>query len=515
MIERQIIIALIVSTDYLRQIRDIFNVQFLESEMARRLAGWCIEFYDQYHEAPQKHIQDIYYEKLSQGLLPEIATEIEEDILPGLSEEYEQESINVRYLLRQTRQHFTRQHLEMHKEQIEELLNAGKLNEAERISSAFKPLKTFSSNTVDLSKESSLSSVTSAFSEVKTPVIYYARQLGQFWNDELIKGGFVVLMGSEKRGKTWRLLEMSLRAARQKRKVAFFQAGDMTDNQQIRRIGINLAGKSDKEKFLGKQLEPVRDCILNQLDLCTKKERECDFGVFDDKSEEFIRNEARIGDIRKAIEEFPTYKPCYNCTEYWNKKLGAVWMKEIDMGDEVLTAAEAVKHFEKFFIRYKRNFRIETYTNGSLTLGIMNETLDRWKREDNWEPDLIALDYVDLLAYDGPRTEFRHQINSIWKGCRAISQDRNQPLFLTATQADAKSFEKKRLRLSNFSEDKRKYGHATAMYGLNQDPNGREKGLGLMIINKLVLREDDFEIADEVTVLQNLRRGRPFLGSYF
>ena len=52
------------------------------------------------------------------------------------------------------------------------------------------------------------------------------------------------------------------------------------------------------------------------------------------------------------------------------------------------------------------------------------------------------------------------------------------------------------------------------MYGLNQSKDGREKQLGIMRINEIIIREGDFSDKNEVTVLQNLRKGRPFLQSY-
>jgi len=116
------------------------------------------------------------------------------------------------------------------------------------------------------------------------------------------------------------------------------------------------------------------------------------------------------------------------------------------------------------------------------------------------------------------RMEFRHQQNEIWKALRGLSQERRkgiQPLIITATQADANSYDRDLLRLKNFSEDKRKYSHVTAMYGLNQDPHGREKKIGIMRINELVLREGAFDDNRVVYILQNLKRGQPYLGSYF
>jgi len=90
----------------------------------------------------------------------------------------------------------------------------------------------------------------------------------------------------------------------------------------------------------------------------------------------------------------------------------------------------------------------------------------------------------------------------------------DQDALSSPTQADAKSYETHTLKLSNFSEDKRKYGHCTAFFGLNQDKNGREKKIGLLRINELIAREGRFDAASTVTVLQSLDQGRPFIGSY-
>jgi len=97
---------------------------------------------------------------------------------------------------------------------------------------------------------------------------------------------------------------------------------------------------------------------------------------------------------------------------------------------------------------------------------------------------------------------------------RGLSQERHV-LVVTATQADSESYERKRLTMSNFSEDKRKLSHVTAMYGLNQDPQGREKKLGILRINEIVVREGEFSNDREVWVLQDLAAGRPFLESFF
>ena len=187
-------------------------------------------------------------------------------------------------------------------------------------------------------------------------------------------------------------------------------------------------------------------------------------------------------------------------------------MESVDTGNP-LTVKEAQDAVEAFFINNKRRFKLSSHANGTLSIKQIKALLDIWEKQDDFVPDVIVIDYADLLVAEG-RVEFRHQQNEIWKGMRNLSQERHC-LVLTATQADANSYEQNRLKLKNFSEDKRKYAHVTACYGLNQDTKDREKKIGIMRINEIVIREGDFSNSSEVTVLQKLERGRPFLSSYW
>jgi hypothetical protein len=482
----------------------------LESPMAIRIAGWCITYYDTYKKAPGKHIEDIYFAQLKKGLPKSIAEEIEEDILPGLSEEYETQSLNVSYLIDQTKTYFNSRQLTNHIEGIQELIARGEVLEAEKVALTYKPILKDNVSDLNLSDVAALKQIEIAFAEASLPVIRYPKQLGNFLNSQMVRGGFVAFMASEKRGKSFFLLDMAMRAVKQKAKVAFFQAGDMTESQQMRRICINLARKSDLDKYTGKMFEPVRDCVFNQIDNCTKPERECSFGIFN-KTEKDVRYAITFEELKNALEDNPDYKPCYNCKEYEHHKIGAVWIKQVEVKNK-LEVNEAKEVYDKFFIKNKRQIMLSTHANSTLSVSQIETLLDVWEQKD-FTPDLIIIDYADLLVPD-VKMEYRHQQNDIWKRLRGLSQKKHC-LIVTATQADADSYGRNRLGLKNFSEDKRKYSHVTAMYGMNQDPDGREKKIGIMRLNELVVREGDFDNTNEVWILQNLKRGLPVLVSYF
>ena len=101
-----------------------------------------------------------------------------------------------------------------------------------------------------------------------------------------------------------------------------------------------------------------------------------------------------------------------------------------------------------------------------------------WEYQDDFVLDLILVDYADLMTIKEVASgePFWHRIDKVWQGLRGISQ-KQHALLVTATQADAKSYGQDRLGRPNFSEDKRKYVDVIAMWGLNQDRNGRERSL--------------------------------------
>lgn len=514
-IERKIITGLIVSTEFLQGIRQIWTPQLLQSGASKRIARWCIEYYDTHKKAPGKDIETIFLVKVKQEKIPkDVAEEIETDILPGLSEEYSSQHFNFAYLIDQTTKYLSERHLENFAKSIQLLLEQGELLEAEKLAHDYKTIIKTTSGTLDLSDPIVLEKIEKIFTHEAQPVVTFPGALGTLWNNEMVRGGFVAFMASEKRGKSYLLLEVAIRASKQGAQVAFFQAGDMSEGQQLKRICTYKTKQpfsplKDLKKFI-----PVKDCIYNQDDSCNKKERECDHGIFTEKDilqmNEKIRKKITMEFLQKKFKENPDYKPCYNCLEWKDKPWGAVWIKAIN--PKQLTYIDGQTAIKKFFVDRGRKFKLSSHANNTLSVKEIEALIELWEKQDGFSPDVIVVDYADILVSDVK--EFRHSQNDIWKSLRGLSQKRHC-LVITATQADAKSYEQERLTLSNFSEDKRKYAHVTAMYGLNQDPHGREKELGVLRINELVVRDSEFYTSTEVHVLQALNIGQPFLGSFW
>lgn len=196
--ERKIIIGLITSTEYLKKVRTTFDVQFLQSTAAKRLATWCVEYYDKYAKAPMRDIEGIFYEKIKATNFPkEVAEEIEQDILPSLSEEYENEGVNTDYLIDQTIGYFRlRQATLLHENQQIALRN-NDLNSFFQLQTLFKPI-----------------SINDNEQTLKPSEIYTMEaQPVQWLIEDLLPKGLTIFGGKGKTGKSYLMLNMAINLA--------------------------------------------------------------------------------------------------------------------------------------------------------------------------------------------------------------------------------------------------------------------------------------------------------------
>jgi hypothetical protein len=510
-IERQILIGMIISDDFLRQIHELWTPKLMKTKLSKRISKWCVEYYKEYGQAPKQDMETIYIDKLKAEKLQDAEAELIEDLLADLSDEYDRRKLNVKYLLTKTKEYFIERGLEEHHSEIRQLLENGDVEEANALASKYSTPVETAANVLDFSnKKQVFERLTELFSEKTEPLFPYPGAAGQMINEFLLRESFIAFLAPEKRGKSITLLDLAMRAVRHGCNVAYFQAGDMSELNQLRRIAINRTGKNTSEKYMGKQWLPVKDCILNQLDLCTEKERECTFGIFEDGEIE-SRDDVTKELLLQKSKDYPGYEPCTNCLKFRKNKWGTPWFVEKDLGSE-LTEPEAKKAFEKFFFKKKRRFQLYTYPNKTLTVKEMERRLDQSEKEDGFVADVIILDYADIVVAPHIR-DFRHEQDNIWANLRGLAQKRFA-LLATATQGDAKSNKSNILTVDNFSEDKRKIGHVTALFGLNRDPEGREARLKMIRLNKIVAREGDADPYETVTVLQSLGQSIFLLTSF-
>ena len=454
-IERILLIGYIVSEDYIAQVNQWLHESYLDGRGARTILRWCRQYYEKYGKAVFKDIQNRFITALKDNELDEDEAEYISNLLASLSGEFERkrEKFNAEYHIEVAEKFCRTKHLEQITQSIQSYVSQGRIEEAETCVKEFAPL---SKNTQTWCKPfEDKEGLLRALSTQQEPIVFRLRgELGKFLNPQLYRGAFLSFLAPEKRGKSFLLQEIALQAYLQGCNVAFFECGDMSETQ--RKIRLSQ--------------------YISQLP---------------------YRRDAKPGEIIQV--------------HYPLDFEGNTEMREL----RNLNADDTSASLDKWLRRKrtasgsKGEFRLSCHSNDTLTAKDMRRILEQWNKEDGFVPDLIVDDYLDIHAAEDARKDFRHQDNQKWTNARTLNLDYNC-VYVTATQADADSYDRESLGMKNFSENKRKYAHVTAMYALNQTKD--EKMLNIIRIGDIgVVREG--ASLPQVQILQCLEIGRPYIDS--
>jgi hypothetical protein len=453
---RKILMGMIVDATVLSRLASRWDGSLFREDWANLIAGWCIGFYQKYNKAPENHIEGLFHQWADDN--PDTAgIELIGKFLGQLSNEYAQlkKTINASYILDVAAEHFNKVRVEKLIEGMQGELDGGKLDKAFALASKFNRLDISTKAQVDLLEDPDV--IRGAFSERNDSLVEYKGALGNFFGSAFERDSFIAFMGPEKRGKTWWLIDVAWRAMLQGRRVAFFEVGDMSQKQIVRRFMVRASGRPLKPKVIQVPTAIEHPDSENQIPHIDFEER-----VFKRKLNAKDAWKACLKTIRKQNSEHALLK---------------LWC----------------------------------YPNSTLSMSALGSELQILERQ-GWSPDLIVIDYADILAPPPGYTESRDQINANWKAMRALSQSLHCCL-VTATQSNAASYYADTVDRSNFSDDKRKFAHVTGMIGINQSPTEKEKGV--MRLNWLVLRESEFDETKCCYVAGCLALANPAMRSTF
>ena len=133
-IERELTLGVICKDEICQWVEDNVLWEWIQAPSAKKVIRLVIEFYNKQGKAPRQDTEGLYYEWLrNEKLTTDEAEELEQDILPDLSNEAEQKEINVKYLLQRLEHYFNERRIICHNERIKNLVESGDHEEAERL----------------------------------------------------------------------------------------------------------------------------------------------------------------------------------------------------------------------------------------------------------------------------------------------------------------------------------------------------------------------------------------------
>lgn len=253
---------------------------------------------------------------------------------------------------------------------------------------------------------------------------------------------------------TWEMIDLAYTAMEQRRKVAFFEIGDLTQHQLIRRMAIRACRRPLKPKTVWYPTSIERDP--------------------EEEDKVHVEREEKVFEGELAWQEAL-------------RRMAKIQQKKLRSDESY--------------------FRLSCHPTFSVNIQQIENILQSWERHD-WVPDVVIIDYADNLAPPYGSGEGRDAINETWGRMRGLSQSWHN-LVITATQATRASYSAKVVTREHPSEDKRKLAHATAMVGINTTHDEKTKGVSRR--NWVVLREEEFFEEKCVYVAGCLAVGRPII----
>ena len=273
----------------------------------------------------------------------------------------------------------------------------------------------------------------------------------------LLRGDLSAFIGKPKGKKSFALMFAAQTAIEQGCKVAYF-TWEMRGRQLVRRTWQSFTNK------------PPKDMVLDMPEFS------------------LVSSGSKTEDAQYDVQLRKVSVPAIDLTE--TEEMQSKLRKRFGLGD----------------------LRMVTFPAYSATVEDMVAQLDAMAWYENFVPDLVIVDYADIIKPSkGAGTEYRHQLDSIWKGLRALAQMRKIHV-MTASQTNRAGL-KGDIELEHIAEDMRKLTHVSILLALNQTPEERE--VGIMRVKTLLNRDDDIRNDGEAVVLQQLGVGRFHLDSKF
>ena len=505
--ERYIITALILSEEVCRMLHRKYEPAYMQTKLTREVADWCFDFFQKYDTSPKMEITAVFENKTKGGYIdPDLGDEIEV-FLESISEEYsESTEFNVKYYSELALEYFKKRSYILLSERLRKAAEED-VTKAEQVYTNFTKVLETQDTSREVYSDKGLDEYKQSVLDAPPELFRMPGALGQMMGP-IMRETFIGILGREKVGKTYAMFMFAIMAAKCGLNVAMIETGDMTQDQLDTRFYNYVTRKTNRADKAGTYRVPRLDCLLNQTAQCRKVGgKQIVQPGSDGNQDQFLVDHTDSKVLRK-------HKPCIDCwkdRQMRKRFKGSVWWQEEEIGVwNWKEAREKSRRFQKYF---KGKIVTEAYDMQTVRMSdIRDWLLVKQKRKDGkpFIPHLVLVDYPDITLPENDG-EFRHQENTKWMLGKRISQEFHCCVGFP-TQADAKSYNIDTLKLSNYSEDKRKYGHVTHFYGYNKTDD--EEDMGLARMSTMLLREDSVKMGRQCTILQCLERSQPYIASF-
>lgn len=259
--------------------------------------------------------------------------------------------------------------------------------------------------------------IADAFNEEAEELFSFPGEAAQRVMGRFSRTDFVAFAAPPKRGKTWWLMKLATTAAKYGLNVLFVSL-EMPKPQAIRRLWQQVTGTSRRGE----------DAVNARFEVGAN------------------------GRYYVSSPEVPT--------------------TQVDTRPEVIAELQ-----ERFRTYWRGRLEIRCWPTQTLTVPMLERELKDMAVYERFTPDVVVLDYADIMRSNNTRLDERDRLNEIWAGLRGMAQDR-EILIATASQTGRATVNGARdADDADLAEDIRKLAHVTKLLVINQTLEERAQGI--------------------------------------
>lgn len=412
--ERSVVIGLIVSDIVLSKLAPKWDKAPLRSPWANTIADWCVSYYKKHQSAPKKTIESLF-SLWAENTTDEETKKTVSRFLSQLSKQYESlnDDLQPPHVIETATKLLNDVRMERMMEDVEARIKRGDTSGAVKIAKDFREVQVSEPDYIDLFRDKDAQRL--ALEDRQNVLIRYDGGAGEFFGEELSEDSFVAFLAPPKSAKSFLLMDLAWTAVRQKRKVAYFQVGDLTKGQIIRRFHKRAARR------------PLGPGVIQwPISLVAGKD-----GIAQ------VEHEDRVFDEPISIEFLQ---------ERWQN---------------------AVKKHKS------QRFRLKWFPSKSVSITDIRNILEEWDQA-GWKAQVVIIDYSDNLLSASAKKREDLEVEETWTMMRQISEIR-KCLMVTATQVASQGFGSWVLTKKHFSRSKMILATVTAFAGINQTPEEQSR----------------------------------------
>jgi replicative DNA helicase len=486
--ERKLLISLITNTQFLKDVFPILKYEYFQTPYARKIFTWVKEFYEKYEAAPERAIQDYY--NIEKSRLNDDDSVLIEAFLEKLEVEFES-GFNDKWFSDNAIAYLRKRSLKLHAEKINSLVELDKIDEAELEQTNFKKVAKITSNWVNPHDSNFIEY---ALNDDMDKLMTFPGALGELMGP-LCRGWLCGVQAGFKKGKSLFLQEIRLLGLLNGLRVAEINL-EMSNKQLAQRHYHRVTALPSEASEI---LYPLFDCYYNQIGSCTKKERINKFQLYDSSFEE----------KPTSFDHAPVgYSVCTVCRKNQNMKRfykSETWFTKITK--EEITKDKIVKKTKAISKIYGDNFRLKCYPRFSASIEDIERDLELLEYSENFTPDILIVDYLQITRPDSGDTE-EERLNNSCMRLAGIAAKRNI-LVCTAFQIKTDALKRKSGKMGDLAFSSRVYAHVDLILSINQQEV--EKYFGVKRINIIAARNSSYNELDEVKLIEELSTGQSLI----